>query len=160
MADRVFEENTGFNQWWLWLILLGVSAIPILGIYEQLIMGRPFGDNPMSDTGLIVFLVFTLLFVLLFARMRLITKVDEKGVYLRFRPFVTKQLAWEDIESHEMTEYGFVGGWGIRLTTRYGTVYNTGGRTGLAITTKKGERFIIGTRDSSRLKQVLEDLGK
>lgn len=160
MTDRVFEERTGFNQWWLWLILLGILAIPIVGIYEQVIMGRPFGDSPMSDAGLIVFLVFALLFVFLFYYMRLIARVDEYGVFMRFRPFVTKELSWEEIASHEILEYGFVGGWGIRLTTRYGTVYNTGGRIGLAITTRKGDRFIIGTRDSSKLKQVLENLGK
>jgi len=52
--------------------------------------------------------------------------------------------------------YGFVGGWGIRLFTAYGTVYNMRGAKGLAIRLKSGKKFLIGSQRSEVLNQFIE----
>ena len=54
-------------------------------------------------------------------------------------------------------DYGFIGGYGIRLWTKYGTVYNTSGKIGLAITLNNGDKFLIGTQKSDELKLFLEN---
>lgn len=51
--------------------------------------------------------------------------------------------------------YGFVGGWGVRLWTAFGTVYNVRGKMGLAIKLKDGTKFLIGTQKEMELKSVI-----
>ena len=41
-----FTEKQKFTQWWLWLILISIGIIPIIGIYKQIILGKPFGVIP------------------------------------------------------------------------------------------------------------------
>ena len=43
---------------------------------------------------------------------------------MSFIPFVKKRIKWTEIKKAEVVNYGFVGGWGIRLSIEYGTVYN------------------------------------
>ncbi|WP_260402681.1 MULTISPECIES: phosphoethanolamine transferase domain-containing protein [Aequorivita] len=62
----VFKEEQKFTQWWLWLILIGIGVLPIIGIYKQLIIEEKFGDNPMSDLGLIIFSIFIFGLITLF----------------------------------------------------------------------------------------------
>ncbi len=154
MESNIFEEQQRFTQWWLWLLLLGVSVLPIIGIYQQLILGKTFGNKPMSDTGLIIFAIFTFLLLGLFYVMRLDTKINREHIYFKFYPFLEKKIAWEEIQSAEIVDYGFVG-YGIRIGTKYGTVYNTSGSKGLALRTKKGKQLCLGTQKPEILAQWL-----
>ena len=76
----------------------------------------------MSNTGLFVFAGMTLLLLSLFWIMRLTTEIDGKGIRARFVPFANREVSWSEIKSIEVIEYGFVGGWGMRMGTKYGTV--------------------------------------
>ena len=58
----------------------------------------------------------------------------------------------------EIVNYGFVGGWGIRLWTKYGTVYNMRGNKGLAIALTDGNKFLIGTQKPEELTAILEKI--
>ncbi len=62
--------------------------------------------------------------------------------------------------STKIIDYGFVGGWGIRYGSKHGVVYNTSGRIGIAIKTRKGEKLVIGTKKQNKLKQVVNKLKK
>lgn len=153
-----FTETQRFKQWWLWAILLSIAAVATLGIYRQVIMDEPFGDNPMSDTGLIVFAVLMYLLPILFLFVRLKSKIDKETIELQFVPFMKKSVNWTDIATAEVVDYGFLGGWGVYHSSEHGTVYATGGKHGLAIKTKKGQKFVIGTRKESEMKTFLENL--
>lgn len=153
-----FKEVQKFNQWWLWLLLAVIGLLPIIGIYVQLIEGEKFGNKPMSDAGLITFLVVIFLVIGLFLILRLKTNIDRAGIKMQYVPFVKKNVSWKDIESVEVLDYGFVGGWGIRLWTAYGTVYNVRGSKGLAIKLTNGKKFLIGTQKASELEAVLKKI--
>lgn len=141
-----FIEQQKFTQWWLWLILTGIGLLPFFGIYKQLIVGEEFGSKPMSDIGLLIFSFFIFSFIALFWFMQLKTEIDENRIKIYFFPFIKKKVNWNEIKSVKVINYGFVGGWGIRLWTKYGTVYNIKGKSGLAIELKNGEKFLIGTK--------------
>ena len=128
IMQRTFTETQRFTQWWLWILLLAIAALPIWGLIQQIGMGEPWGNQPLSDTGLILFTVFTFGLIGFFLSMKLKTQIDSTGITVRFTPFVKRQVAWADIESTEVLNYGFVGGWGIRIGTKYGTVYNMKGK--------------------------------
>ncbi|NBG67454.1 hypothetical protein [Acidiluteibacter ferrifornacis] len=154
----LYKEVQRFTQWWLWLILLSIATIPFMGIYQQTILDQSFGDQPMSDGGLVTFAILTLLLLLFFAFIRLTTTITAKEIQINFSPFVNKSIKWEAIEKVEVLDYGFVGGWGIRLFTSYGTVYNIRGRKGLAITLKNGNKILVGTQQPQALSNAVHKI--
>lgn len=156
----VFKEEQKFTQWWLWLILIGIGVLPIIGIYKQLIIEEKFGDNPMSDLGLIIFSIFIFGLITLFWFMRLKTIIDQNEIRMSFFPFVKKKVNWKDVKSAEVVNYGFLGGWGIRLGTKYGTVYNIKGNRGLAIELLNGKKFLTGTQKETELREILAKIKK
>ena len=154
----IFEEEQRFTQWWLWVILISVGILPIVGVYKQVLLGEPFGNNPMSNTGLIIFMVCMLLFVGLFRLMKLKTVINKNGIEISFFPFLKRAFKWEEVTSYEIVNYGFVGGWGIRLGTTYGTVYNVKGNKGLALQLKNGKKYLIGTQKEHELKRLIDKM--
>jgi hypothetical protein len=154
-----FTEIQKYTQWWLWALLLVMAAIPIFGIFKQLIMGAPFGNNPMSDLGLIIFFLSYLAFMGFFWFLELRTEIDHRGIRVRLRPISTKIFKWEDIKQLEPVTYGFVG-YGLRLSLKYGIVYNARGNKGLAIYLKNGRKYLIGTQRQDQVIEVITELGK
>lgn len=152
---KEFTESQTFNQWWLWVLLFAIFGVGCYGLIQQLVLEVPFGSKPMNNVGIIGFSLFNLSMILFFKWMRLETKIDNKGIFMRFVPFKTKFHTWEEIESISVVNYGFVGGWGIRLFTNYGKVYNMRGAEGLAIRLKSGKKYLIGSQRVDELTQVV-----
>lgn len=154
-----FKEVQKYTFWWLWVTLIALALIPIYGIYKQLILGEQFGNNPMSDLGLIIFSISIFAIVLLFLVMALITEIDDEGIRLIFFPFVRRSVKWSEIKSAEIITYRSMGR-GIISGTKYGTIYNTKGNIGLAIVLKDGKKLCIGTQKTEALKELLEEAKK
>lgn len=136
MSENTFIESQKFTQWWIWIFLLGIGMFLF---YVQ------------SNLGPIILITVSLLFLF----MRLDTRVDARGISFKFFPFVKKEFVWSEISSARVVDYGFVGGWGIRLYTSYGTVYNVKGSKGLAIELKDGKKFCLGTQRPEELQNIL-----
>jgi hypothetical protein len=153
-----FEERQKFRQWWILGVVIGIALIPVYGLYSQVILEEPFGNNPMSNAGLIIFLVLSVCLLVLIWKIELVTKINQRRVYIQFYPFVKKEILWDDVQKAEVVDYGFVGGWGIRTSTKYGTVYNTSGTMGLALTLKNGVKLCIGTQKAEEIWAVIQRL--
>ena len=150
-----FKEKQKFTQWWIWLLLIGLGAIAVYGIIQQFLFGIDFGDKPMSNIGLIIFTLFVFGFIYFNWYMTLITEITNEGIKVRFVPFVKKEIKWNELKSAKIVNYGFVG-YGIRLGSKYGTVYNMSGDKGLALELNNGKKFVIGTQKELELKKVVE----
>lgn len=153
-----FKEEQKFRQWWLWLILIGIGVLPIIAIYNQLVHSEKIGDKPMPLVGLIFFCMLVFGLIAMFWFMQLKTEIDQNEIRMNFFPFINKRVNWNEIKNAKVVNYGFVGGWGIRLWTTYGIVYNIKGNHGLAIELKNGKKFIIGTQRENELHNVLGKL--
>jgi hypothetical protein len=166
----IFKETQRFNQVWLWLILV-VTGLTVngsfgYGIWLQIFKGQKFGNNPMSDNGLIltfvlVLILYTCLF-LLFALLKLTTTIDKAGIEYRFSPFhkSSRFIYWNMIEKCEVLTYYPVkdyGGWGIK-SNKQGKAYSVSGDKGLLIYLKSGKRILIGTQKEPELKNFLEKI--
>lgn len=143
-TDR-FDEEQKFDQKWLWTLLIVVSIV-ILAVQFSV-----FFSSSVEASGFgFYFSLFNVFLVIgligLFAVMKLKTSIDKEKISMEFFPFVKKEVAWRDIRKAEVLDYGFVGGWGIRLWTKYGTVYNTKGSKGLFIQLNDDKKFLIGTQ--------------
>jgi hypothetical protein len=140
MSRESFREVQKFTQWWLWLLLLSLGIILIY--------------NQAANLGALVLVVISLLFLSL----RLITEVDKKGIKFRYFPFLKREYKWQEIASAQVVDYGFAGGWGIRLFTSYGTIFNVKGSKGLAVELKDGKKFCLGTQRPEELQKLLSTL--
>ncbi len=154
-----FTEEQKFTQWWLWLILIPLGVLPVIGAYFQIARAEPIGDNAISDKWLIISAAIMLFVIGLFLVMKLKTRVDDTEIQMSFFPFLSKKTEWTDIKKAEVINYGFVGGWGIRLWTQYGTVYNIKGNKGLAIELLNGKKFLIGTQKETELDEIVKRVG-
>ena len=157
----LYHETQHFRQVWLWLLVLGISGVTLYAMVQQLIPGTPFGDNPASDTVLVIIvIVFGFIFPVFFYIVNLTTEVRDDGLYYRFFPFhlTFRKIAWEDIKSCEARTYSPLreyGGWGIRWGAK-GKAYNTAGNRGVQLELTNGSRILIGSRRSEELADAID----
>ena len=155
---------------WIWLLTLplcvGLIGFFVWAIVEQLVWGRPVGNQPMSDLMLMIlgplFILLSvgLLWMMLVAR--LVTEVRDDGIYIRFYPFHRNfhGFLWEDIESFEARTYRPIleyGGWGIKYGSG-GKAYNVSGNRGLQLDLGGGRsgRVLIGSQCPEELAMAAE----
>lgn len=153
----LFEEKQRFDQWWIWAILVIVAVLTIPTTFYSNVGngGRNWSQINTEDiAGMIIILVVIILFLLL----RLKTTITTTDIRMVYFPIVWKTVAVRDTVTLEVIDHGFVGGWGIRWFTTFGTVYNVRGQKGLHIKTNKGKGFVIGTQKPEELRKSLEHL--
>lgn len=156
-----FFEKQYFKQWWVWLLMIGLNVLFLYGVVTQVFMGITFGDKPMSDIGLIVFAVVFIAFTSFFFLQHLVTKIDDRGIYVKFWPYHKKWrlYTWEQIGSCELKTYNSLveyGGWGLRQGA-----YNVSGNQGLLLKFKSGKpNLMIGTQKPEEIKIVLKKLNQ
>lgn len=148
----VYEEEQKFSQWWIWAILGGMFFISAINLFDPTTI-------KITSFNLTVF-ILSIILIGLFAFLRLETKISQSEISVKYFPLLTRTIQWEDIESAELIDYGFIGGWGIRLTIKYGPVYNSRGSKGLFIKLKNGKKLVVGTQNEAEMKVYLSKLGK
>lgn len=147
----VVTETQKFAPWVLWLmrglaILLSIILVWVFAMDALASLNRVW---------VVLIVVISVLPMLSLEIMRLQTEYSDEGISLNFVPFAKAHYKWSEIEKADMINYGFVGGWGIRIGTQYGTVYNTQGSEGLSLTLKNGKRVVIGTQKPDAIGEVV-----
>lgn len=134
-----FEETQRYRKPILWITLGGVIVIFLFGLFKQVVMGEPFGNNPLSNEGLIGGTLILSLVLLLFLSMRLYVRIDDKGVHFRYTPFhfKTHSIPWNEITEISVEEYSPIaeyGGWGVRFSVKgRGKAFSVSGSKGIRI---------------------------
>ena len=163
----VFKERQKFNQLWIWITII-LTSIPVfvlffVATYKQIIQGVQFGNNPMSNTGLIIATISTLslviLLLLLFGFAKLTTTIDKQAIRFKFFPFQRKSMHidWNEVNEYQVIKYnpiGDFGGWGIRKRGNR-KVYNVAGNIGLLLILKSGKEMLLGTKKGDELAKFL-----
>jgi hypothetical protein len=153
----MFNETQRFTQWWLWLILIGswVFMMSALAI-----------EPPQTTISFIISFGLGMLLPLFFWQMKLTTRIEAEGIYVRFSPFHFKEkfFEWESISASYVRAYSPLkeyGGWGIKYGFNgQGVVYNVVGNVGLQLHFKEGDPVLIGTQKWEEIKAVLAELGR
>ncbi len=162
----LFSERQRFKKIWIGLFLVGVNGIFVWGIIQQIIYKHPFGNNPMSDQGLIVTSILILLLSVLFANARLDTYITQDGIYLKFFPFHLsfKFYSWDSISKLYIRRYSPIleyGGWGIkRRNFKKGKAYIVSGNKGLQLEFINKKKLLIGTAQAEEMEKILAKMGK
>ena len=107
-----------------------------------------------------------MLLPLFFWQMKLVTRIAEEGIYVRFTPFHFKEkfYAWDSLTACYVRTYSPLmeyGGWGIKYGFGgQGLVYNVSGKVGLQLKFKQGDPVLIGTQKGEEIKAILAELGR
>lgn len=153
MSKAIFEEQQQFRQWWVWIIMIAVAG-SIFYSYAQ-------AENPSIDDFLFSVVVFGIVLLLLFTA-KLNTRIDEKGVHVKFFPFhfSYQHYTWEDINNAKVTNYnplGDYGGWGVRISFRgKGKAFNVSGSQGIWLETFSGKKRMIGTQKAEQADPIIK----
>jgi len=155
----LFEESQGFNQWWIWAIILGAMGVCLYASMETIQMGDSLFNWTNFSVIIPVFIIPALFYFL-----KLKTKVEENGIYVRFIPFHLKEIfiSWDQLDECYIRTYsplGEYGGWGIKYGLGgAGKVYNVSGNQGLQLVFKDGARLLIGTQKPQELQEVIKKI--
>jgi len=164
-TEASFEETQRFRQWWLVallsLIFVGEVGVFGYGLYRQLVLGQPFGNHPMSNTGLIavsaVVIPFTTLLVFGLLSMRLTVRVERDGLSVRFWPFVRRRIPWSELRGFRAVQYRPVreyGGWGIRGMGK-NKAYNVSGDRGVRLLLDGDKKLLLGSQRAEALESAI-----
>jgi len=164
--EILFSEKQRFTQWWLWVLLLGISGIIFYNVFKELSNLGDIGDQLMNRPEILIAMAACLLPIVIFRYLQLETQIKKDGIYVRFFPFHLswKSFAWDEIEKAYIREYapiGDFGGWGIRYGLfGKGKAYNVSGTQGLQLEFKNGKKLLIGTQKPNELMAALTKLGR
>ncbi len=162
--EVLFSETQRFKQWWLWIILVGVSAVLFYSFFKQLIHGEPQGKQPMSDGWLVLSTAIIISVLGFVMSMKLQTRITNNGIAVRFFPFhaTFKMYPWTALNKVFVRQYNPIreyGGWGYRLGIfGHGMALNVSGDKGLQLEFKTGKRLLIGTCRAEEVQQILQQL--
>lgn len=167
----LFHEVQRFGRGWLWGLTLFGTVLPAAvfawGVVQQVVLGEPWGDHPLSDAGLIVITLLIGAFcagvLWLLAAARLVTTVAPGVLRIRFTPFHRRDRVFEapavqrasPVTYRPLREYG---GWGIRQGFS-GRAYNVSGRRGVRLALRDGTRVLVGSARAEELASALAAAG-
>jgi len=174
MERLIYREEQSFRQSIIpWIILVAILFMVGgfgVGFYQQLYLGKPYGDEPMSNNGLIwssvlSFVVISALFLLILGG-NLVTEIWSDGIRYKFTPLIRKikHISLADIASVEVAKYNPIiefGGWGWRkrfLSRK--TAYNIRGRIGIRVVMKNGSQIMFGTQKQEEMKRAVDKMLK
>ena len=159
----VFREVQRFRQWWVWLLVLFVAGLAWYGGIQQIVLKKPFGNNPAPDSVMIViWAIFGVLLPALFLSLKLVTDVRSDSLYVRLYPlqFHMHKISYAEIKTYEIRTYSAMkeyGGYGIRYGAK-GKAYNVRGNKGIQFEFIDGKHLLIGTQRPEEFRQALESV--
>lgn len=167
MDDQVlFAEKQKFTQAWVWVLVVAINLLFLYGIYRQLILGEQFGNNPMTDTGLLLSTGVVVLISLMLFNFRLHTIISREGISVRLFPFHIRyrHYPWESISKAYIRKYSPLkeyGGWGIRMGLGgKGIAFNASGNMGLQLEFTNGKKLLLGTNKPEELAEALKRINQ
>ncbi len=166
----LFQETQMFRFTWSWylVIILGIPIMTLFlsGLYIQLILDQPWGDKPLSNSGLIltsilIIIIFVGVFIWIDSHL-LKVQVDEGSVRYAFIPYFSewRTLDLSKVQSLRVEKYKPMiefGGWGKRIKWK-GKAYTIHGNFGLRIRYKDGRQLMIGTQKPEELSSAIDKL--
>ena len=138
---------------------MGVIGVSLYASIETIQMGDSLFNWTNFSVIIPVFIIPALFYFL-----KLKTKVEENGIYVRFIPFHLKEIfiSWDQLDECYIRTYsplGEYGGWGIKYGLGgAGKVYNVSGNQGLQLVFKDGSRLLIGTQKPEELQEVIKKI--
>lgn len=173
MNRPYFEETQSFrDSRWLWIVVVIsflVTLLPLVdGLYWQLVKGKPWGDKPLSDGGLLALTAFVLatwgLAMAVLISFRLDVRIDDSGVHYKVVPI---KMKWQTAGREQILTYSVEkkfrllqsGGFGYHRNRFTGTrSVRISGSYHLSLMLKNGNKLLLGTQNPDELDKAMKKL--
>ena len=167
-GERLYREEQTYGWPWpgMLLVLVGVATCAAvigpfgLGMWQQLVLGKPWGDKPIPDAALylvgpVAILLSFLPLAALFAR--LLVEVRTDGIRIELvRLRGPRIIAREDVRGASLTHIGPFG-WGESRQCRR-VVYRMAGSEGVELELAGGKKVVIGSEHPRSLQDALRSM--
>lgn len=139
---------------WIMIVIM-----PLLSFYIALSYYFQWGDEPMTETSTLIFVVVFLLVMLFFYNLTI--SVKGRVIQAKFGIGLIKfNFNIEELHQVEIIRIPWWYGWGIRFTPQ-GMLYNIWGRQAVKVTfTSKGKKktVLLGTEEPEELLRHINNL--
>ncbi|MDD5040699.1 MAG: hypothetical protein PHY34_06160 [Patescibacteria group bacterium] len=160
----LYHEVQDAKPWWMYLIIGPLVVFSAWSFVQQIIFGKPFGNNPAPDFGVwLIFLACGIGLPWLFWAGKQVITFDGKNISSSYVPFWKTTFAWDQVEKYYPREFNAMRdfwGWGIRYGLRKGStwvmayVYFDETR-GVQFELANGRRILIGSKKTDEFLQAL-----
>jgi hypothetical protein len=140
--------------WLMILLFVPIILFFMYIVYQQEVLGRPFGSNPGPSIMYFGFAVFFLIVLSLFSHLTVIGYTD----YLEMRfgiGLIRKKFHFIDIKECTVAKSPWYYGWGIRKIPG-GWLYNVSGFWSVQLNMKNGKMYRIGTDEPKKLAEFVK----
>jgi hypothetical protein len=154
-----FIESKKLKLWMVQVFLIIALGLSVYALLLQLLTQSSFGNRgiPSWLFGLGIFILLGL--IASFVNLKLETTVNNEGIKVKFGILAQENWAWADIKKTSLVKHSFLG-LGKRKNAQYGTVLSTGGKQGLAVELKNGQKWLINVQSPKELSKLLKTLKK
>ena len=140
---------------------IGINALFIQGVVQQLILGIPWGDQPLNDETLLILSVVILtvstgLSLLFFVTMMEV-RIDKRAIEYRYTPLIR---SWRRIERESIRGFeqrnSYLVGHGVKRTFDGTRILSVKGAIGIELTLDGGSRIFFGTQQPEQFKSAVQ----
>jgi hypothetical protein len=140
-------------------VTLAIPPCCLLGLLIwQVVLGHPWGKQPMSNANVIGWTIFLWLVYFRLITVRLVTEVRNGQLVIAMRGlWRSRRVPLERIQAVNTITHDVArdyGGYGIR-STRDGKAYVAGGTRGVRVTLAGGEKLVVGSERPDELAAAL-----
>ncbi|WP_027380978.1 hypothetical protein [Chryseobacterium daeguense] len=148
MDNRTFQEKSGFPK--LFIVIL---------VFQAIVMSLVLMKEKES---LMIVLYVSLPLILLFAFSFLKLNLNKDYFEYNFFPFTFKstKISWNDIREIQIVNTDPIfdfGGWGIRLSKKYGKAFITGNNEIIFLKLKNGKKRAFSLKNKEELLRFLDE---
>lgn len=161
-----FEEKQGLKIWWLYLIT-ALGILPALSVLIFSNSGPSLAELRQMYFAPFLAILLPFLIIYLIQIAKLITIINQDGIFYRYFPLVpkTKKIEWLDINDAYIRKYDALseyGGWGVKTRLwfkfRDKAFILNNGNEGLQIELKNGRKILFSTNKIEELTAFLLNL--
>lgn len=170
MSRLFFEEKQSLREvtfiWWIIVpVTLSIIIAILYGVYWQLIMGEPLGNEPMSNKGLLIGSIFSCIIlgvvIWLLLSIELNTSITKDGIRYNFYPHMhhAREIGRQEIQEYSVVKLNFFEsrrrGYRKSLFKRSQRLI-VNGRDALVLVLKTREKLTIGTQKPAELEVAVK----
>ncbi len=152
----LFKEKQKFNKLLLSLLLFTLGVYPVVLLFKEFDPDIFIDDFILDSLDLILLSLFIFGVLVIFILSKLTIFINQYGIFINFFPFMKRHIVWFKIKEAKFVECNDIGGYGIKLNTKFGTAFKIKGDIGLHLTLKNNKEYLIATKQPEKLKKVVE----
>jgi hypothetical protein len=157
-SGQLFYEKQRFPLRRIGPVLATPPCIMLGLLIWQVMLGHPWGKQPMSNSNVIGWTIFLWAVFFRLITVRLVTEIHDGELVVSLRGFWrSRRIRFNEIRSAEIVSYDPIrdyGGYGIR-SGRFGTAYIAGGARGVRMKLANGATVMVGSERPGELAGIL-----